>query len=122
MTNPEIQRCVEQIRIAFNSSPNVRRRKSSLPIQKPVQTLGQMKKALKNEFTGCYGLFSPRSKRFVFGIQEESHATVGEKAIKRLDKHWKRNFEVRRIRYRNAGDFNEGLKVKGDGYETVRKL
>lgn len=112
--NPELQRCVEEIRIAFNSSPNVRRHRSPVRIIKDVQTLAQAKKAIKDKYTGFYGLFSPRSKRFVFGIQEESHTTVGERAKKRLGKRWHYNFEVRKIRFRNVRDFNDGLREKGN--------
>lgn len=112
--NPELQRCVEEIRIAFKASPNVRWHRLPVRIAKEVQTMAQVKKAVKNEHTGYYGLFSPRSKRFVFGIQEESQIAVGEKAKKRLGKRWHYDFEVRKIRYRNAADFNEGLKKKGN--------
>lgn len=115
MIEPEIQKCVEQIRTAFNASPNVKRQKPLVKIIEDVQTLGQMKKALKNEYTGFYGLWSPRSKQFVFGIQEESRAAVGEKAQKRLGKCWKYEFEVRKIRYRNAEEFKEVLRRKDDG-------
>lgn len=114
LINPELQRCVEQIRIAFNASPNRRRQCVPFKRSEDVQTLAQMKKALKDEHTGFFGLFSPRSKRFVFGIQEESQLAVGEMAKKRLGKHWKYDFEVRKIRYRNADDFNEGLRRKDD--------
>ena len=114
LINPELQRCVEQIRIAFNASPNRRRQRVPFKRSEDVQTLAQMKKAIKDEHTGFYGLFSPRSKRFVFGIQEDSRTAVGEKAKKRLGKHWKYDFEVRKIRYRNAAEFNDGLRRKGD--------
>lgn len=112
--NHELQKCVEEIRTAFNALPNVRRNRIPSINREDVKTLAQMKKTIKDEHTGFYGLFSPRSKRFVFGIQEESHAAVGEKAKKRLGKHWKYDFEVRKIRYRNADDFNEGLRRKDD--------
>lgn len=112
--NSELQRCVEQIRTAFNASPNRRRCKPPIKVIEEVQTLGQLKKSLKDEPTGFYGLFSPRSKRFVFGIQEETRAAVSEKATKRIGKHWKYDFEVRKIRYRNAQDFNEGLRGIGN--------
>ena len=112
--NAELQRCVEQIRTAFNASPNAKRKRREIKNPEDVQTLKQLKKALKDEHTGFYGLFSPRSKQFVFGIQEESKTAVGEKAKKRLGKHWKYDFEVRKIRYRNAVDFNDGLRRKSD--------
>ncbi|MER2171815.1 MAG: hypothetical protein ABS938_14430 [Psychrobacillus psychrodurans] len=96
------------------ASPNVRRDRPPVRLAKDVQTMAQVKKATKDQHTGFYGLFSPRSKRFVFGIQEESQTAVEEKAKKRLGKRGHYDFDVRKIRYRNAADFNDGLRKKGN--------
>lgn len=112
----DLEKCVEQIRVAFNALPNIQRPRQQQKLVKEVQTLKQLKKALKDEYTGFYGLWSPRSKKFVFGIQEENRAGVKHRAKKRLGKRWKDGFEVRKIRYRNESDFHNKLReVKSDG-------
>lgn len=108
----QLAECVEQIRVAFNSTPNVIRPQQRLKPVKAVQSPRQMRKVIENHCTGFYGLWSPRSKRFVFGIQEESRELAAERAKRRLGKRWKYDFEIRKIRYRNASDFHNGLRRK----------
>lgn len=104
--------CLEKIRFAFNSSPNVRRSKTYPKSIENTKSISQKEKSIDNKYTGFYGLWSPRSKKFVFGIQEETRAGVGVKAKKKLGKNWVFKFDVRKIRCRNALDFNDGLRRK----------
>lgn len=110
-----LEECIEEIRIAFKNKVEFKRRESKM----------RNNKHISNDYTGYYGVFSMKSKKFVFGIQEETRSKAKKKCIEKIKGKWNYDFTIKKIEFRNKGDFYQGLKFlegKNENFNKMHKL